>query len=77
ELDGDDATAVARYRECLPKLESCDTHLFAHAVRARLGALVGGDEGRELVATSRAWLEAEGVRDPDAVLQMLLPGPRR
>ncbi|HSN24811.1 MAG TPA: AAA family ATPase, partial [Kofleriaceae bacterium] len=77
ELDADDATAVASYRACLPKLESCDTHLFANAVRARLGALVGGDEGGELVATSRAWLEGEGVRDPDAVLQMLLPGPRR
>ncbi|MBV8762609.1 MAG: hypothetical protein JO257_35315, partial [Deltaproteobacteria bacterium] len=73
--EGDTATAIACYRECLPKLESCDTHLFANAVRARLGELVGGDEGRDLVAIARTWLESEGVRNPEAVLQMLVPGP--
>jgi serine/threonine protein kinase len=76
ELAGDADTAIARYRDCLPALEGCDTHLFANGVRARLGALLGGDEGRELEASARAYLEREGVRDPDAVLQMLVPGPR-
>jgi serine/threonine protein kinase len=76
EIDGDADTAVARYRTCIPLLENCDTHLFANAVRARLGRLLGGDEGRELTAGTRAWLERENVRDPDAVLQMLFPGPR-
>jgi hypothetical protein len=76
ELAGDASTAVARYRACLPGLEACDTHLFASGVRARLGRLIGGDEGRELTAGAHAWLQREGVRDPDAVLQMLVPGPR-
>ncbi len=76
ELAGDAGTAVARYRACLPGLEACDTHLFASGVRARLGALLGGDEGRELTAGAHAWLHREGVRDPDAVLHMLVPGPR-
>jgi serine/threonine protein kinase len=76
ELAGDPTTAVARYRACLPGLEACDTHLFASGVRARLGALLGGDEGRALTAGAHAWLHREGVRDPDAVLHMLVPGPR-
>jgi hypothetical protein len=76
ELAGDAGTAVARYRASLPGLEACDTHLFAHGVRARLGTLIGGDEGRALTAGAHAWLAREGVRDPDAVLHMLVPGPR-
>jgi hypothetical protein len=76
EVAGDPSTAVERYRAALPGLDACDTHLFAHGVRARLGALLGGDEGRALASSARAWLDREGVRDPDAVLHMLLPGPR-
>jgi hypothetical protein len=44
-------------------------------VRDRLGRLVGGDEGATLRAGTRRWLEAEGVRAPDTMLAMLLPGP--
>jgi hypothetical protein len=74
ELEGNTDGAVARYRACLPGLEACDTHLYAKAVRARLGKLVGGDEGKSLVTGARAWLAGEGARDPDAMLAMLLPG---
>jgi serine/threonine protein kinase len=76
ELEGKLDTAVAAYRSCLPGLEACETHLFAHAVRARLGKLVGGDEGGKLRDDVRTWLFREGVRDPDTMLAMLVPGPR-
>ena len=75
ELDGDEATAEAAYRESLGGLELCDTFLFANAVRDRLGRLVGGEEGADLCAKTRAWLTGEGVRDPDLILAMLLPRP--
>jgi serine/threonine protein kinase len=75
EVDGDRDGAIAAFRACLPGLEQCDTHLFANAVRARLGRLVGGDEGRALVSDVHAWLAREGVREPETMLSMLVPGP--
>ncbi len=76
ELAGDEAGAIAAYRDGIPGLEASDTHLFANAFRDRLGRLVGGDEGQALRATTHAWLVAEGVRDPAAILSMLVPGAR-
>lgn len=67
--------AIARYRAALTGLEGADAHMFAHAVRDRLGRLVGGDEGAAMRAGVRAWLVAEGVREPERMLEMMLPGP--
>ena len=76
ELTGDPAGAERAYRESLPGLEACDTHLFANAVRDRLGRVIGGAEGDALRAGTQAWLAGEGVREPAAILAMLLPGAR-
>ncbi len=76
EIEGRPAAAIACYRAAAPGLDAHDTHLFAHAVRDRLGRLVGGDEGAALRAGVRAWLDGEAVREPDNMLAMLLPGPR-
>ncbi len=73
ELGGDRDAAVASYRRALVGLDACDTQLYAHAVRDRLGELIDGDEGDALRAGARAWLAREGVREPDRMLAMLLP----
>jgi serine/threonine protein kinase len=77
EIEGRDDDAIRLYRASLPTLEDHDTLLFARAVKSRLGLLVGGDEGAQLRADTRSWLEGEGVRHPDTILSMLLPGPNR
>jgi hypothetical protein len=77
EATGDMDEAVRCYREALSGLERTDIHLFAHAVRYRVGRLVGGDEGAALCAGVHAWLEREGVREPDRMLHMMLPAPRK
>jgi hypothetical protein len=76
EAEGRLQDAIARYRSALPGLVATDTHLFAHATRDRLGRLIGGDEGAELQAGVRRWLTEQAVRDPETMLDMLLPGPR-
>jgi hypothetical protein len=73
ELEGRADKAVAAYRASIPGLEQYDTFLYAKAARDRLGRLVGGDEGAQLTADVRTFLTREGVRDPDAMLAMLLP----
>jgi hypothetical protein len=74
EAEGRADHAIARYRAALPGLERTETLLFARAAQHRLGCLIGGDEGAELRAGARRWLEGEAVRDPDTMLGMLLPG---
>jgi hypothetical protein len=68
--------AIARYRAALPGLIQADTHLLANAARHRLGCLIGGDEGAALRGGVRRWLEAEFVREPETMLDMLMPPPQ-
>lgn len=75
ELEGRPTDAMALYRQVIPGFESCDTHLFANAVRHRLGHLEGGYEGSSRQAQALAWLTKHKVRKPEAILTMLLPGP--
>jgi tetratricopeptide (TPR) repeat protein len=75
EAEGRPDEAIARYRAALPGLARTETHLFEHAVRDRLGRLIGGDEGAALQHDVRSWLAAESVREPETILGMLLPGP--
>jgi hypothetical protein len=75
EAEGRPEHAIAQYRAALPGLDEHDTHLFAHAARHRLGRLIGGAEGAALRAEARSWLDTESVREPDTMLEMLLPGP--
>ena len=75
DVDGRAEDAARAYRDALPRLVAHDTQMFAGAVRYRLGRLLGGDEGAALRADALGWLEREGVRSPDTMLAMLLPGP--
>jgi hypothetical protein len=75
EAEGRPEHAVVQYRAALPGLDAGGIHLLAHAVRDRLGRLLGGDEGRSLRADVRRWLDGESVREPETMLGMLLPGP--
>lgn len=51
-----------------------ETPLYAHPARRRLGRLLGGAEGAALVAESDAWMAAQGVRNPERLTAMVLPG---
>jgi hypothetical protein len=48
--------------------------IYAHAVRRRLGVLLGGDEGAGLVADADAFLRAGGAVNPQLVVAILIPG---
>jgi tetratricopeptide (TPR) repeat protein len=71
---GDDATAVAELREAIGRFEASGMALHAAVARRRLGALLGGDDGRALLAAADAWFAAAGVVDVDAMVRMLAPG---
>ena len=74
EIAGEPEVAIAHYRACLPVMDACGAHIYSHAVRDRLGRLVGGDEGAALRAGTADWLMRQAVREPERTLRMLLPG---
>jgi serine/threonine protein kinase len=61
---GDRDRAEAGLRAAARGYASAEMAVHAASVRRCLGAILGGDEGRRLVAAADAALAAEGVRDP-------------
>ncbi|HJZ87298.1 MAG TPA: AAA family ATPase [Polyangia bacterium] len=48
--------------------------LCAAAARLRLGALIGGAKGAELVAQADTWMTHQGIRKPAAMTEIVAPG---
>ena len=38
------------------------------------GQLIGGDEGRGLIAGADAWIKTQGIASPETMAGMLVPG---
>jgi len=71
---GDRVAAAAGLREAIGLLEAVDMALFAAAGRCKLGLLVEGEEGRQLVREGEEAMKAEGVRDCGRFATVYLPG---
>ena len=54
--------------------EACGMELFAAATRRQLGRLLGGDEGRTLIARADTWMAGQAIRRPDRMTACLAPG---
>jgi hypothetical protein len=66
--------AAAELRAAAEGFDRADMAMHAAAVRRRLGRLLGGDEGKTMVAGAEAWLRAAGVSAVDGLVAMLMPG---
>jgi hypothetical protein len=71
---GDPVKSIALTRDAIAGLEQADMALYAAAARRRLGQLIGGDEGRELIAQADEWLGRQQVRNPAAITRVMAPG---
>ena len=70
-------TTAARLREAAQHAEAAEMRLHAESARWELGRLLGGDEGRALVAEAERLVRAEGVRDPAAMIATFTTGITR
>ncbi|HXX66711.1 MAG TPA: AAA family ATPase [Polyangiaceae bacterium] len=73
-MDGSEDEAQTLLRSAVAILDDSEIALHAAAVRRRLGQLVGGQEGSELVSRGDATLRAQGVKNFEAMTEMLCPG---
>jgi hypothetical protein len=51
-------------------------HMHTAAAARRLGTLIGGNEGRDLVGEGDAWAASQKVRDFGRMTAVLAPGWR-
>lgn len=73
-LRGDPASAVTLLGMATNGFETAEMRLYASAARRQQGRLIGGDEGRDLIAESEAFLASMQVRNVDRLTAMLAPG---
>jgi eukaryotic-like serine/threonine-protein kinase len=71
---GNHAAAVDALRSGIKAATATDTMVFAVPARHRLGELLGGDEGRELVQTALDAMAAQDIRNPARWLALHMPG---
>jgi hypothetical protein len=48
--------------------------LYAVATRYRLGELLGGDRGQELLRDADEWMERQQIKNPARVMNLVAPG---
>ena len=70
---GDVEGAQRELAEAIAACEAAGLGLHAASGRVRLGALVGGDEGRALRETGLAFFRSEEVKNPDALAALYAP----
>ena len=68
---GDPQAAARRFAQAAARLDAVDMPHYADAARRRRGEAIGGDEGRDLIATADAAMIARGLRDPVRMTAML------
>jgi hypothetical protein len=71
---GNERAAVRLLTKSMTAFEAADMALFAAVARRRLGELLGGDEGREMVKAADAFMASQSIVNPVRMTAMLAPG---
>jgi serine/threonine protein kinase/tetratricopeptide (TPR) repeat protein len=74
QQEGKSAKAINLLSEALEHFDLADIDLYAAATRHRLGELVGGERGRQLIAEAETWMRKQEIKNPTAMTRMLAPG---
>ena len=69
--------AASLLEQAITALDAADMALHAASARRRLGQLLGGDEGRALVDKAETWMVGQGIRNPERMTNLFVPGGDR
>src|SRR5262245_4290480 len=72
-LRGDHARAIRAFRTAAEQFQALEMPLQEAATRFRLGEMLPPEEGRDLTRTAIDWLESQSIRNPEAMIRMVLP----
>jgi hypothetical protein len=70
----DTASAFQLLGQAIQQFETVEMKAHAAATRRRLGQLVGGDRGRELIEAADTWMIGQGIRNPVRMTRVYAPG---
>ena len=71
---GREKEAVGLLDTAIREFDEWEMHLYSAAARIRLGELIGGDNGRELIDAGTTFMTDQGVVAPEPMTQMLASG---
>jgi hypothetical protein len=71
---GDSAAAVVLLTKAVSAYDAVDMGLYAASARRQLGKVVGGDEGRAMIAQADMWMANQDIRDPARMAASIAPG---
>lgn len=71
---GDHDRAIRLLREACDIAQRHEQAWWLAALRYRLGAMTGDDEGKQLLDRARRWMTGEGVARPQRMAEVLAPG---
>ena len=74
---GERSLALQALQRSLAHLEVDNLAMHAAAVRRRIGQMLGGERGRELVAAGDAFMLSQSVVNLEATTELQCPGYRR
>jgi hypothetical protein len=74
---GDLETAARLFEQAAHGFEAADLLLHASAARRRLGEILGGEQGKNLMTAADAWMSGQNIASPARMTTMLAPGWRR
>jgi len=73
---GDTGGAAKAFHEVMAIADLTNLYFIAAAARRRLGELIGGTEGRTLVAAAERWMAAAGIKNFDLMTNLVSPKAR-
>jgi hypothetical protein len=71
---GGTEAALALLKRAATGFDDAEMRMHAATTRHRLGKLLGGEEGRNLVDAARAVMFAQKIKSPTRVTALLVPG---
>jgi eukaryotic-like serine/threonine-protein kinase len=71
---GNNERAEELISQAIEGFEASDMALYAATARRRLGEILGGDRGGELVTQADDWMSKQQIKNPAAVANLMAPG---
>ncbi len=73
-VEGDRKGAAASLQQAIDLALAADMSLYAAAARYQLGALLGGEPGKDLMDVAERTMRTQDVRSPERFATMMVPG---